>query len=499
MNDNPRGDFLAALSLANLSFIVLWDALLNYTPAQSFYLEYAPPRREYAAAFASVILTGLAFFLLIRAARWIATRYGTAGVIWGTVPILAVIALPPAKSIVRLLQNRFEDVDLSLVAGAFAFLLAAVALIARRRFFQFASAFLAMLSPLVLIEAVLSVSRFSSDSSAAFADGPYAPRIPHTPRPRIVWIIFDELDYRLAFPDRASSLAMPTFDRLRAGSLFAELAVSPAPDTMPSVPSLITGVPFHEIEAQGPRTALWDGVSASARPTIFSRVHAQGGNAAIVGWYIPYCRLYAHDLVACSSHDLESELNEAGSSFLDSVSLQLQSLFAYGYRSVLGESPRAQHHLAMMDSIHRDALRDAADPSLDLVFLHLPVPHAPYLYDRASASFPKRYLGTGTYLDNLALADAYLRDLRDAIITAGLWDATTVVVSSDHPDRSSVSVDGKEDPRVPFLLKLAGQRAGVTYSPLLHTIVTKPLLEAILDGDIHTSEDAVKWLTAHPK
>jgi hypothetical protein len=314
-----------------------------------------------------------------------------------------------------------------------------------------------------------------------------------------VWIIFDELDFRLAFPDRPSTVAMPTFDRLRADSLFADLAVSPAPDTMVSVPSLITGVQIHDVEPQGPRTALWNGVPASAWPTIFSSVHAQGGNVAITGWYIPYCRLYARDLVSCLSHDLESELNEAGSGFLASVSLQQQSLFAYGFRSVLGDSPRSQHHLEMMDSIHRDALRLAADPALDLVFLHLPVPHAPFLYDRASSSFPKRYLSAGSYYDNLALADIYLSDLRDAILTAGLWDTTTLLVTSDHPDRSSALVDGKEDPRVPFLLKLAGQRAGATYSPLLHTIVTKPLIEEILAGHIHTAEEATTWLTAHPK
>ena len=292
---------------------------------------------------------------------------------------------------------------------------------------------------------------------------------------------------------------MPTFDRLRDGALAAVSAISPATDTTISVPSLITGVQLHEEQAQDPRTVLWDGVSASTLPTIFSSMHAQGRNAAIVGWYIPYCRLYAQDLAACSSHDLESELNEAGSSFLESVSLQLQSLFAYGYRSVLGESPRAKHHLQMMDEIHQEALRDAADPSLDLVFLHLPVPHAPYLYDRATSSFPKRYLGVGSYLDNLALADIYLHDLRDAMIAAALWDETTVLVTADHPDRTSVTVDGKQDPRVPFILKLAGQTTAATYESLLPTIVTRRMLEAILNGEIQKPEEAVKWLETHPK
>ena len=494
-----RGDFLAALSLANLSFIAVWDGLLNYTPAQAFFLEHAPTRTTYVATFANVILLGLVFFLFIRIARWIPTRFGTAGVLLGSVPILAIAALPAGKSIVRLIANRFPGWDLRPVVAALVLLFAVTVLVARRRFFQYASAALLTISPLILLEAVVSVSRCWTDSSAAYADGPLAARAQHPARPRVVWIIFDELDYRLAFLDRPSSVAMPAFDRLRAGSLFAENARSPARETLLSVPSLITGVRIDHIEPQAPRIALLNGVAASSRPTIFSRVHARGGNAAVAGWYIPYCRLYSQDLAACSSYYLESHLNEGGPSFFETLGAQQQSLFAYGNRSLLGESPIAKERLAMMNSIRQVALRDAADPSLDLVFLHLPVPHSPYRYDRVSASFPKRYLGVGTYLDNLALADVYLRDLRDAMTAADLWDTTTVLVSSDHPNRASMLVDGKRDPRVPFLLKMAGQTTGVTYPATLPTIATKPLLEAILDGEIHTSEQAIQWLTNHPQ
>ncbi len=499
MNSLQRRDLLAALSLANLCFIKLWDGLLNYTPAQAFFLEHAPPRTEYAAAFVNVILIGLIFFLLIRLARWIAARYGTLGIIFGSIPILGLIVFPAGKSFVQLILNRFPDLDLSLVAGTLAVLIAVTVAFARQRFFIFASAVLVTISPLIVIEGVLSVSRCWTDQTAVFADGALAPRAPQSSLPRIVWMIFDELDYRLAFVDRPENVPMQAFDRLRAESLFAESAASPATDTSLSVPSLITGVPIENLEAQTPRTALLDGVPASSRPTIFKTVHAMGGNAAVVGWYLPYCRLFSQDLVSCSSHDLGSQLTETGGTFLESLLLQQQSLFAYGFRSLLGESPRAKQHLAMLNSIHGKALQAAADPSLDLVFLHLPVPHAPYLYDRFSYTFPKRYLSTGGYLDNLALADSYLADIREAMTSAGLWDKTTVIASSDHPDRTSIFVDGKTDPRVPFLLKMPRQAKGSTYSNTVFTIVTKPLIEAILNREVTTPEEAINWLTAHPK
>lgn len=498
MNDAYRTDLLAAFSLANLSFIELWDGLLNYTPAQSFFLEHAPPRTAYAAAFANVIIVGLVFFLFIRLARWIGTRYGTAGVILGSLPILLLIAVPAAKSLLRLVLNRLPDLDRTLLIGILAFLIVATAAMTRKRFFRFVSALLVTISPLILIEAILSVSRCWTDSSAVFAAGPLAPRTPNS-LPRVVWIIFDELDYRLAFVDRPSTVPMPEFDRLRAKSLFAETAVSPAPDTIPSVPSLVTGIQLDDVEAQGPASLLLDGIPAKDQPTVFSTVRAMGGNAAAIGWYLPYCRVFSRDLAFCSSHDMGNELSETGSTFASALSLQQQSLFSYGYRSLLGQSPRAQYRIGVLHALHDDAARAVADPSLNLVFLHLPMPHAPYLYDRFSYQFPKRYLSAGSYLDNLALADIYLGDFREAMTTAGLWDKTTVLVTSDHPDRMSMEIDGKQDPRVPFLLKMAGQTQGVTYEAVLRTIITKSLIEAILNRQVTTSEDAVKWLTAPPK
>ena len=37
-----------------------------------------------------------------------------------------------------------------------------------------------------------------------------------TSQPRVVWLIFDELDERVAFAARPANLSLPEFDRLRA-------------------------------------------------------------------------------------------------------------------------------------------------------------------------------------------------------------------------------------------------------------------------------------------
>ena len=97
----------------------------------------------------------------------------------------------------------------------------------------------------------------------------------------------------------------------------------------------------------------------------------------------------------------------------------------------------------------------------------------------------------------MVLADDLLRDIRNAMATAHQWDSTTVLVSSDHSFRTSASLDGKHDARVPFLLKLAGQTTSATYSAPLQTIVTKPLLEQILQRRVETLDAAAKWVAMH--
>ena len=206
----------------------------------------------------------------------------------------------------------------------------------------------------------------------------------------VVWIIFDDLDFRLSFLERPSNTFMPEFDRLRRVSMFAENAVSPGSFTLKSVPALLTGKYLSSVELRGPRSILFGGAPANRQPNIFSSVHAMGGNVAVVGWYIPYCRIFSQDLTSCFAYTMENGLSENSFTFAQSLRIQELNLFAYGHRSLLGESPRSQQRIDMLNAICRKALRYAADPALNLVFLHLPLPHAPYLYDRVSYTFPRR-------------------------------------------------------------------------------------------------------------
>jgi hypothetical protein len=144
----------------------------------------------------------------------------------------------------------------------------------------------------------------------------------------------------------------------------------------------------------------------------------------------------------------------------------------------------------------------ARDPSVQLTFLHFHGSHVPYVYDRFARQFSTtdpdgRGYNPKHYMDGLALADRSLGRLRTTLEQAHSWDATTVLLSSDHWYRESQALDGKTDKRVPFLLKMAGQTAPVQCDTPFNTTITQGLVVAILRKEVVSPQDVLEWLDRH--
>src|SRR5262249_39109455 len=101
------------------------------------------------------------------------------------------------------------------------------------------------------------------------------------------------------------------------------------------------------------------------------------------------------------------------------------------------------------------------------------------------------------YWDNLVLLDQFVGSLRSAMESAGLWDSTAVLLSADHWNRASILLDGKIDHRVPFLLKMPGQRESIAFDRPFNTVLSHDLLEAYLHGEIADAPAAARWLQHH--
>jgi arylsulfatase A-like enzyme len=77
---------------------------------------------------------------------------------------------------------------------------------------------------------------------------------------------------------------------------------------------------------------------------------------------------------------------------------------------------------------------------------------------------------------------------------AGVWDSTTLLFTSDHPYREAEQLDGKRDPRIPYILKLAGQKEAVAYTQEFNAVLTADLLLGVLRGEITDGASATGWL-----
>ncbi|HEX9283840.1 MAG TPA: hypothetical protein VF882_08625, partial [Gemmatimonadales bacterium] len=303
--------------------------------------------------------------------------------------------------------------------------------------------------------------------------------------PRVIILLFDGMDFRLAYGDRPAGLPLPELDRLRAEASFASQAFPPGRRTAISVPGLLTGRPVTSARRRGTDTLLVtfagtpDTVSWADQPNLFDRARALGYNAGIVGWYHPYCRLFAQHLTRCFWLPHPAAILRARGRGLARQMLDL----------LRGLSPLADRDRHIGD--YRQHLVEAqaavVDTSLGLLFVHLPIPHDPPIYDREDDELTDHNYDIEGYYDNLVLADRTLGVLRRALEGDGLWDRTTVLLTADHSRQS-----GERDRRVPFVVKLAGQhRGGPPYRAPFNTVVLHDLTLALLRREV---TDVPRWL-----
>ena len=315
-------------------------------------------------------------------------------------------------------------------------------------------------------------------------------------QPRVLWIIFDCTDYRVAFENRPAGVQLPEFDRLRGESLFCVNACSPHNSTLTSMPALISGQRFSNVKianasdlnvrvADSGADTTWQKL-----PSVFAEARTLGVNTALVGWYHPYDRILGIGLNYCAWYPFPL-FEPARAKTISSA-----------MRREIGCIPWPWHIRRIFISICQDSLREslslATNKVYGLTLLHLPPPHTPgvYLPEKDQFTFWGMSRTVG-YLRNLALADKELGQMRHAMETSGQWDKTWLIISADHSLGSALF--GPHDARVPFIVKPPGANEPLTYSPQFNTVVTHDLILAILRGEITGQRELASWLDKHGK
>jgi hypothetical protein len=289
--------------------------------------------------------------------------------------------------------------------------------------------------------------------------------------------------------------------------------------TLISLPALITGNSISSARVVNPAKLLISFSDSSGelnwgdQPNLFSESRKLGRNTALVGWYHPYPRMIGDTLTRCVYEDSnDAPVKEVMLGQLNNVALTVPMLAntlqptggqLARIRPMLKEGPQAR--LNMYLSTLEEAKKITTDNTFGVALIHWSVPHDPTIYDRKTASFNP--VKGSSYIDNLALVDRTLGEIRRDMEAAGTWENSVILITADHPMRKATSkrllrqlkkVDEtlkiKLDTRVPFVLKLAGQKEGVVYDNQFNTVLTRDLFLALMRGDISTPESVLRWL-----
>lgn len=523
---------LTAFSLGTLVFIRRWYDLEHLQPRGLDYFRSA--RGSLTLLEATVVAAGLLAALFWAAWYWV-ERHPTSRLRTFAYVTFLLILMYPIES-VRLYWNTQTDhfdygsnislwvVEAILATGVVLALFGSTRVVkpARR-----VALLLMLLFPALMIDFL--TNHLSAELAEVYTVRPPAPMLAtRGPKsPRVVWIVFDELDQRMAFERRPPDLKLPELDRLVGESVAANHAIETSTFTAIALPSLISGRWFSNAQALDANTLELTPKGSSKQvdwrnePNVFAQARTLGVNAALAGWHHPYCRILGDQLVDClalpSTHSTAALAEEAQAS-RDGLWKTVALLFEWKIETlnniVTGRGPSADDMRDRMIQagqqqeflqIRERAFRDVADPRIDLLLVHFPAPHMFPIYNRHEQNFNLQ--GSLDYFDNLALVDRTLGELRREVEKAGLADRTTLLLTADHGLRPGAWIgrigwseeldrlNGRQEPsRVPFILKLAGQDQPALIEKSFSNVASAELVLAVLSGKISTAPEAASWM-----
>lgn len=494
---NALYDLLAALSLANLCFLAIWRELLFANAEDSYWI----PDYTSETFFAAVINVMVLAFLIFGIIRLLFHSQRSLVAAVSRLFVLSLLLFPANyfRTVLGVDEHTvhwFQDhwwitLPSSVLIGTSIILAAAIRLNQVTRsvglicliFSPFALANLLQAGWIAIEEP--STGTASRTREMAFESGE---------KQRVVWLLMDELDLRLAFLERPPGLSLPELDRLRAQSLFARDAISYSRNTEEAIPSFLLQKVVKSARPVGPQDLHLtfmefeelDDARFSSMPNVFAAATAHGSNIAILGFYHPYCRLFDDVAAYCRNYAVNTYAPYA-----------THDVFAEMWSQFLGITPfyRRINAIKIYSDTTEQIKRTVGDTRFDLVYIHASVPHGPNIWDSRSRRFTIMNTSKDGYFDNLVLADRLLGTIRLHMEQAGLWDSTVVLLTSDHEWRHVYLYDHQRVRKIPFLLKMRGQRLPIDirsrFAPMR---VTKDLLMEIQTGSLESSSEVASWL-----
>jgi hypothetical protein len=435
--------FGQCLGLASLILVISYGDLLGGGYDARMHVPF-PLNGIVWAQLTDIVLLGLLLFAIISPLS--RTR------LYPWVKLLLAIVVPPylleiLRAVMAVPVGRGMFLLIAIVWMAIVLLLLLKYKLVYRRLMRigdFAGVFLAVFCLCSMLQ-LLWVLRWSPGPHAQTATWGTMAQPPRE-HPRLVWIIFDELSYDQIYEHRANDLALPSFDALRAESTVYTDAQPIGDRTVKIIPSLLSGhiVTAFDFTSDNRFLVHDQGTHGFTRmtgsDTVFGDAQKNGWRTAAVGWYNPYCTLFAGAIDDCYWMNVDrfdgpmvqdasywsnvwSPLKQTGEQIMMPTHAQ-EDICTYGVQ---------QRYKTYIDLQQHTAQVLKADQA-DFVFLHLPVPHSPNIWSRAHGAFTNQC--GSSYLDSLSLADRELGSILATLQSSPRWNDTTLIVQGDHSWRT---------------------------------------------------------------
>jgi hypothetical protein len=470
----------------------VWLAILPFNGEQAFFLEHSQ-----VLGYVSAIVSTL----LIASAVWCVTQLTTR---WQQIERWIWLFIYSSTAFLCLNGIRYNrGWSLEIIYGALGkwgadivmllFLVGTTSLMFRYRYVivKKKSLIALLLSPFLLFtfgQSLLALKQVEPESVFTVYTSHKPVLVKHANAIPVVWIIYDELDYRIAFGSRPKNLLLPEFDKFQQTSLYSSKAFSPGGFTSISIPELLIGkvlMSSTPVSANEILLTFSDGnkINFNTAKTIISDMQQRKEKIAIFGWFFPYTRLFSS--VDCVK---DYSISPSSDGLMENIAIQLSSLIE---SRITFQNP---HHILITKSMQNDVINYLQTFQSGFTFLHYPVPHPDYIYSRKTKTYCNNLNQKEGYLDNLALTDRLLGEVRITMQKNGIWDKALIIVSADHHWRFNI-YDGVTDTlHVPFLVKLPGQKDSLSFSDRFETVNTKEMILNIIDGKINTPEELKTWM-----
>jgi sulfatase-like protein len=479
-------DFVLALSIAHFAFIQSWHGLL-FERLFSYFNRIPVNRPSLAALLLNIILLTALLWLV---GRWAQRMNRRAVWTFANLALCAVVLVP--LNFARTHYWQLTGAKLDRFTGEPIVIAIAVVVLLGGIWFRRFAARLVMTTYLILSPLVL----FTVGKTAWWLVRPPAQfrqtLAPSTPlkaaEPRIVWLLLDELDQRIAFEMRPRDVNLPELMRFYNECFHATNALPPGGSTRYSIPALTIGRKVRGARPTGVSELSFNGSTRwSETETVFSRARALGHSTALVGWFHPYDRILGRDLDRCEWYPYPPFEQARGHTLSEAALNQACAIFS--------QFQQRRLHIRNFRACEAASLNYLTNSPAGLTFLHLPIPHQPGIYDPKRGRLTAwKYSRNREYLDNLILADQLFGRLRHAMERIGAWENTWVILSSDHWWREAAHYAGNIDHRVPFIVKAPGQNESAVYNPKFNTLITYHLILGILKGDLTNSTQLAHWM-----